>query len=71
MAQFTFDHWEVNGVMYTSVPLNITITADTIVIAIYRETGIPPPVGAGFLIWVIPVTLIGIGAIYILGKRKK
>jgi len=71
MAQFTFDHWEVNGATYTSVPLNITITTDTSIIAFYRETGLPPPVEAGFPIWIIPVAVIGIGAIYILGKRRK
>lgn len=71
MAQYTFDHWEVNGAMYTSIPLAITVTADTTIVAFYHETGVPPPVQAGFPIWVIPVALIGIGAIYILGKRKK
>jgi len=70
MTTYVFDHWEVNGVTYTSVPLNITITADTTIIALYREMGIPPVVQAGFPIWIIPVTLIGLGAIYMLSRKK-
>ena len=71
MAQFTFDHWEVNGTIYSTVPsLNIAITADTTILAHYHETGVTP-VEAGFPIWVIPATLVGAGVIYVLCKRKK
>jgi len=71
MTQYTFDHWEVNGVTYNSVQLNTTIVADTTIIAFYRETDIPPPVQAGFPIWIVPIALIGIGITYMLSNTKK
>ena len=71
MTTYVFDHWEVNGVTDTSIPLNITITADTTIMVLYHEKGVTPPVvQAGIPIWIIPVALIGIGVIYIMSKKK-
>ena len=73
MAQFTFDHWEVNGATYTSAPLNITVTADTTIIALYRETGTPPANETNYvpLIVVASVILIGAtGVIYAATKKR-
>jgi hypothetical protein len=45
MTLYAFDHWEVNGVTYTPIPLNITVTTDTAITAFYRQTVTPPPSG--------------------------
>lgn len=72
MPTYTFDHWEVNGVTYTSVPLTFAITADTTIMALYIEKGVTPPGGPNYTIpIVIGVSVVtGLGLIWFLSRRK-
>ena len=71
MATYAFDHWEVNGVMYTSIPLNFTVTTDTTIIAFYTEKGITPTGGPNYIPVVIAVSVVaGVGLIFLLSRRK-
>ncbi|MCJ7634203.1 hypothetical protein MUP77_17670 [Candidatus Bathyarchaeota archaeon] len=72
MATYAFDHWEVNGVTYTPVPLNIAITANTAITAFFREMGVPPPPGGqNYVPVMIAVSLVAsIGLLLLLSRRK-
>jgi hypothetical protein len=51
-----------------AVPSTLTVQPHTGMLLFAEVT--PPVVQAGFPIWVIPATLIGLGAIYIVAKKK-
>ncbi len=73
MPTYSFDHWEVNGVTYTSIPLSITVTADTTIMALYIEKGVTPPTaGPNYIPIVIAVSLAAsVGMLFLLTRRKK
>ena len=72
MTTYTFDHWELNGVMYTSVPLTFTITADTTIMVFYIEKGTPPTGGPNYTIPIVIAVSVaaGVGLIFFLSRRK-
>jgi len=71
MPTYAFDHWEVNGVMYTSVPLNFTVTADTTIMVFYIEKGITPSTGPNYTPIIIATSVAtALGLIWFLSRRK-
>lgn len=43
MTEYVFDHWVINGTVFTDNPLPIIVSTDINVEAIYRESTVPPP----------------------------
>lgn len=68
---YKFKEWLLDNVQAGTQPF-ITVTMDVnhTVVAMCEEIVTPPVVQAGFPIWVIPVALIGMGAIYIAARKK-
>jgi hypothetical protein len=56
--QYNFVNWTVDGTPFTSNPLNLTIVADTIVVAVYTSPSTPNNNTLALLI------LLGIGAVF-------
>lgn len=67
---FKFKEWLLDNVQAGTQPfITVTMDANHTVVAMFEEV-IPPVVQAGFPIWIIPVALIGMGAIYIASRKK-
>jgi len=68
---YKFKEWLLDNVQAGTQPfITVTMDANHTVVAMFEETVTPPVVQAGFPLWVIPVALIGIGAVYVVSKKK-
>ena len=68
---YKFKEWLLDNVVAGTQPfITVTMDANHTVVATFEEVVTPPVVQAGFPLWVIPVALIGIGAVYVVSKKK-